>query len=49
MMQRIRFPNAQGRPALNSQWVGLYERIYLLNGLIWIEVVSLPQAERVEE
>jgi cytochrome bd-type quinol oxidase subunit 2 len=26
--------------ALNSQWVGLYERIYLLNGLIWIEVVS---------
>ncbi len=26
--------------ALNSQWVGLYERIYLLNGLVWIEVVS---------
>jgi len=26
--------------AFNSNWEGLYERIFLLNGLIWIEVVS---------
>jgi hypothetical protein len=27
--------------ALDSPWTGLYERIFLLNGLVWIEVVSL--------
>jgi hypothetical protein len=27
--------------ALESDWTGIYERIFLINGLIWVEVVSL--------
>lgn len=27
--------------ALKAPWMGLYERIYLLNGFIWIEVISI--------
>ena len=27
--------------ALDSNWTGIYERIFLINGLIWVEVVSL--------
>ena len=27
--------------ALEAPWVGLYERIFLLNGFIWLEVISV--------